>query len=202
MATVTATSPLCLHPLSSNQIYKKIHFKQDVTKKWMMPTPLYWKAKLTTCFNVNEEMKLVACLIKLNTCQPGTVSTQVKPPPPHPTRPSERKQIYSSQQVLSTHPNALPTPRWRYKIDNLPLSPLSFTSLLSIDYGLSLLSDDCERRFMTRLLSDNWTWWVLEKGSVVLGMTTSQLPSTLWEGVEWFGRPSSRNSSLWSFNLR
>jgi len=32
---------------------------------------------------VNEEMKHVACLIKLNTCQPGTVSTQVKEPPAH-----------------------------------------------------------------------------------------------------------------------
>ena len=161
------------------------------------------KRKLRAWFNVNEEMKHVACLIKLNTCQPGTVSTQVKPPP----HPPERKQIYSSQQVLSTHPNALPTPHWRYKIDNLPFSSLLFTSLVSIDYVLSLLSDgykvDSERRFTTRLLSDNWTWWVLEKGSVVLGMTTtSQLPSTLWEKVEWFGPSSSRNSSLWSFSLR
>lgn len=195
MATETATSPFCLQLLSSKQIHKKILFKQDV-KKMNNADSTILKRKLTTCFNANEEMKLVACLIKLNTCQPGTVSTQVKPPPP-PHLP-ERKQIYSSQQVLSTHPNALPTPHWRYKIDNLTLSPSSFTSLLSIDYVLSLLSDGCERRFMTRLLSDSWTWWVLEKGSVVLGMTTSHLPSTLWEGVEWFGRPSSSNSSLWS----
>ena len=169
--------------------------------------PAILKRELTASFNVNEEMKLVVCLIKVSTCQPGTVSTEVKPPPPY--HPPERKQIYSSPQVLSTHPNALPTPHWRYRIDNLPFSSLSFTSLLSIDYVLSLLSDGYTSRQWTTFHDEAGYCLTTESGgylrevrSVALGMTTSQLPSTLWERVEWFGLPSSRNSSLWSFCLR
>lgn len=77
----------------------------------------------------------------------------------HP-HPPQRKQIYTSLQVLSTHPNAFPTPQWRYKIDNLPFSPLSFTSLLSIDYVFSLLSDGYTSRQWTTFHDEATVWWL------------------------------------------
>jgi hypothetical protein len=129
---------------------------QDVQKMNYADSTIL-KRELTVWFNVHEEMKLVVCLIKLNTCQPGTVSADVKPPStPHPL--PERKQIYRSLQVLSTHSNALPNPHWRYKIDNLPFSPLSFTSLLSVYYVLSLLADGYTSRQWTTFGDEATVW--------------------------------------------
>ena len=149
-----------------------------------------FERKLTAWFNVNEEMKLVVCLIKLNTCQPGTVSTEVKPPS---TSPKENKFIVPYkcsvhiQALYQPHNDATKLIIYLFLLSHLLLSLLSTTSFLSCVMATQV---DSERCFMMRLLSDDWTWWLLEKGSVVLGMTTSKLPSTLWEGVECFGPPS------------
>jgi hypothetical protein len=160
------------------------------------------KRKLTAWFNVNEEMKLVVCLIKLNTCQPGTVSTEVKPPP---TRPKENKFIVPYkcsvhiQTLYQLHTDATKLIIYLFLLSHLLLPFLSTTSFHSCLMDTQV---DSERLFMMRLLSDDSTWWVLEKGSVVLGMTTSQLPSTLWEGTEWFGAETQVSAlSAWGKNL-
>ena len=154
MATETAMSPLCLHPLSSNQIYKKILFNQYV-KNMNYADSTILKRKLAAWFNVNEETKLVVCLIKLNTCQPGTVSTEVKPPP---TLPKENKFIapykcsVHIQTLCQPHTDATKLIIYLFLLSHLLLSFISTTSLPSC---LMATQVDSERLFLMRLLSDD-----------------------------------------------
>jgi hypothetical protein len=159
-----------------------------------MSTPFILNHKFTAWFYVNEEINLSVCLIKLNAWQPGTVSIEVKPPSLN--RPKENKLIvpYKCSAHIKTlyQPHIHATKLIIYLL-LLPRLLLSFVFTTSFPSCLMATQVDSEQHFIMRLLSDDWTWWTLEKGSIVLGMTTSKLPSTLWEWAQWFRPTSSRN---------
>ena len=99
-------------------------------------------------------MKHVVCLIKLNTCQRGTVSTEVKPPS---TRPKENKFIvpYKCSVHIQTlyQPNSDATELiiYLFLFSHLLLSFLPTTSFPSC---LMATQVDSERLFVMSLLSD------------------------------------------------